>query len=174
VIPRPHDPGLSTPISRIRRNHGLEHATIHILSSRHPKTLLIGRSDPSGFYLYGDVATEAIEAASREALARLYRGERQLAVHPNCGTSLLTAGTLACTAAVVSVSAGRSDRWQDRAARFPMAVALTVLALIIAQPLGLSLQRRVTTEADPQGLVILDVRRLSRGRIPVHRVRTAG
>ena len=31
------DPILNLPIlSRIRRNHGLEHATLHVLSRRHP------------------------------------------------------------------------------------------------------------------------------------------
>jgi hypothetical protein len=158
----------------MRRNHGLEHATIHLLTARHPKRLLVGRSDSSGFYLYGDVPTEAVAAAAEEALSRLKRGERQLAIHPNCGTSLLTSGILASAAAVFSISTDRSDHWQDRLARFPFAVLLTVLALILAQPLGLSLQRRVTTLADPQGLEIVDVRRMVMGRVAFHHVLTAG
>jgi len=55
---------LSLPVlSRIRRNHGLEHATINILSERFPNTTLIGRSDRQGFYLYGQVSTEALRQA---------------------------------------------------------------------------------------------------------------
>lgn len=171
---RLYDPMASTAISRIRRNHGLEHATIHLLSARHPRTLLVGRSDPSGFFLYGQVSTGAVEAAAHEALARLQRGERNLAVHPNCGTSLLTAGTLASGAVFVSVLGGRNDRWKERLSRFPLAVLLTTLALIVAQPLGLAIQRRVTTQADPEDLQIVEVRRISRGRAVVHRVRTSG
>jgi hypothetical protein len=158
----------------MRRNHGLEHATIHLLSARHPRTVLVGRSDPSGFFLYGRVATEAVEAAAREALARLKRGERHLAVHPNCGTSLLTAGTMASGAVLFSVVGRRSDRWKDRLARFPFAVVLTTLALIIAQPLGLAVQRHVTTQGDPGDLQIVEVRRINGGRVVVHRIRTSG
>jgi hypothetical protein len=136
--------------------------------------MLVGRSDPSGFFLFGQVPTEAVEAAVREALTRLQRGERHLAIHPNCGTSLLTAGTLAAGAVFVSLTSGRSDRWEDRISRFPLAVGLTTLALIVAQPLGLTLQRRLTTQADPEGLQVLEIRRLRRGRAVFHRVWTAG
>ncbi len=162
----------SSAISRMRRNHALEHATIHLLSARPTRTLLVGRSDPSGFYLYGRVPTEAVEAAVREALARLQRGEGYLAVHPNCGTSLLTAGTLASGAVLFSVAGRQGDRWKDRLARFPLAVVLTTLALIVAQPLGIALQRHVTTLADPQDLRIVDVLRINQGRAIVHRIRT--
>lgn len=172
-VPRPQ-PRSSPAITLMRRNHALEHATIHLLSARHPRTMLVGRSDPSGFFLYGQVPTEAVEAAAREALIRLQRGERHLAVHPNCGTSLLTAGTLAAGAVFVSLMSGRSNRWQDRISRFPLAVALTTVALLLAQPLGLTLQRRVTTQADPEGLEVVEVRRLRRGRAVFHRVWTAG
>jgi hypothetical protein len=66
------------------------------------------------------------------------------------------------------------SHWKDHAARFPLAVLLTTLALIVAQPLGLALQRHVTTLADLEGLEIIEVRRISRGRAVVHRVRTSG
>jgi hypothetical protein len=136
--------------------------------------MLVGRSDPSGFFLYGQVSTEAVQTAAQEALIRLQRGERHLAVHPNCGTSLLTAGTLAAGAVFVSLMSGRSSRWQDRISRFPLAVALTTVALLLAQPLGFTLQRRVTTQADPEGLEVVEVRRLRRGRVVFHRVWTTG
>jgi len=172
VTARPQDQAASRAISRMRRNHGLEHATIHLLTARRTRTLLVGRSDPSGFFLYGRVPTEAVEAAAREALVRLRQGEHHLAVHPNCGTSLLTAGTLASGAVFFSVVGGRSDRWKDHLARFPLAVLLTTLALIIAQPLGLAIQRHVTTLADPEDLQIIEVRRINRGRAVIHRIRT--
>jgi hypothetical protein len=42
-------------ISRVQRNHGLEHATLHILSQRYPKQSLSGHSDTGGFWIIGDV-----------------------------------------------------------------------------------------------------------------------
>ena len=52
---------LTTIISRIRRNHGLEHATIHVLSEKHRNFSAQGNSDYGGFNLniYGDIAEEA-------------------------------------------------------------------------------------------------------------------
>ena len=58
-------------ITRIQRNHGLEHATIHILSRRNGNLSLVGRSDWHGFTLYGPVDTSEVKHAAHEALRRL-------------------------------------------------------------------------------------------------------
>jgi len=47
-------------VSRIRRNHGLEHATLNILSQRFPNQTLAGYSVPAGFYILGDVPTAQV------------------------------------------------------------------------------------------------------------------
>ena len=88
-------------VNRIRRNHGLEHATIHILSEGHKRFSAQGNSDHRGFHLniYGDVTEEEVAAAVAEAHRRLRAGERHLAVHPNCGTVLVTTAMLATLAA---------------------------------------------------------------------------
>ncbi len=39
------------PLSRIRRNHGLEHAALHVLAERHPGKPLAGHSDLNGFWI---------------------------------------------------------------------------------------------------------------------------
>ncbi len=68
---------ISTPIlnlpviRRIRRNHGLEHATIHVLSQRVKNLSMAGRSTATGFYLYGNITTGEVEAAAWEALRRM-------------------------------------------------------------------------------------------------------
>jgi len=159
-------------LSRLRRNHALEHATIHVLSARQPRTTLVGRSDPRGFFLFGDAAGQVVAEAAQEALARLRAGEERLAIHPNCGTNLLTAGLVGGTAAFAALAGSRNSR--GRLDRFPLAVMATVLGLIIAQPLGLALQRSVTTQADPQGMKIVEVKTWRRGRTTLHRVVTAG
>ena len=61
--------------SRIRRNHGLEHATIHVLSRMRPRARMAGHSDPGGFWLLGELSSEDVYTAVEEALTRLRAGE---------------------------------------------------------------------------------------------------
>jgi hypothetical protein len=161
-------------IARIRRNHALEHATIHLLAARYPRRPLIGRSDPRGFIVYADVPTEAVEQAASEALNRLRQGDRRLAVHPNCGTNLLTSGILAGSAVFLGMAPRHGERPIDRLLRLPSAILMAVAALLIAQPLGTAIQQRVTTLAEPGPLQIRSVRRVRTYPLPAHRVTTAG
>lgn len=161
----------SPSLARLRRNHALEHATIHLLSRRHPGLLLIGRSDRGGFTLYGRVETEALRATAEEALERLRRGEALLAVHPQCGTSLVTAGALAALAAFAALGGRRRGSWRHQVDRLPLAMLASTLALAVAQPLGLALQRSLTTMPDPGGLRIGSITRLDPS---IHRVETHG
>ena len=160
-------------VSRIRRNHGLEHATLHVLSQRHPRTPMAGHSDMIGYWLLGDIPTEDIQSAVDEALGRLKAGERSLAVHPNCGTNIVTSGILAGLAAFIGLF-GAGRRLRDKIERLPLVFTLATLALIIAQPLGRSLQENVTTSADLGDLEVVEIRVVSKGRAPAHRIVTRG
>src|SRR6266849_3945293 len=91
------------PIGIIRRNHGIEHATVHVLTESEPNISLVGRADADGFNIYGDVPIEALEVACKEALGRMKNGEGELAVHPRCGTQLVVAGMLTGLAAWVAL-----------------------------------------------------------------------
>ncbi len=159
---------------RIRRNHGLEHATIHMLSAKYPRTPIAGRADANGFLILGRLPTDAIAESADEAAARLRAGEEHLAIHPNCGTNFLTAAVLAGLTCFATLLGGGTDRARDRLERLPLAILATVLALIIAQPIGSAAQRHVTTSSDIGGLRIGEVQQLRRGRTTVHRVRTQG
>ncbi|HUF37387.1 MAG TPA: DUF6391 domain-containing protein [Anaerolineales bacterium] len=164
---------LETPIlSRIRRNHGLEHASIHVLSKSHPDVSLVGHSDPGGFWLVGNLTTEQVRDGVRTALARLRNGEHKLAVHPNCGTNFVTSGAFAgLAAAAVFIGAHKVT---DRFARIPMAIAVATLALIASQPFGFVLQERVTTSGDPRDMEIVEIYPSRRGGFNAHRVVTRG
>ena len=162
-----------SPVSRIRRNHGLEHATLNVLAERHAKLTIAGHSDVSGFWIVGDISTEELSAAVQEALARLQQGEHQLAVHPNCGTNFVTSGVLAGLAASLAMF-GAGRRFRDKLERLPFALTMSTLALIAAQPLGLLLQERVTTSGYPEALRILEITPSQRGRIKAHRIITEG
>jgi hypothetical protein len=163
----------ATPVSRIRRNHGLEHATLHVLSERHPKLSLAGHSDVNGFWLLGDVTTEEVKSAVSEALQRMNAGEHNLAVHPNCGTNFVTAGTFAGVAASLAMF-GAGRRFRDKLERVPLAASLATVALIVAQPLGLVFQERFTTSGHPEALEVTDILASRRGRLNAHRVLTRG
>jgi hypothetical protein len=161
------------PVSRIRRNHGLEHATLHVLAEHNPKISLAGHSDVNGFWLLGDVATEDVRSAVDEALGRMRAGEHNLAVHPNCGTNFVTAGTFAGIAASLAMF-GVGKRTRDKLERVPLAASLATVALIAAQPMGLLFQERVTTSGYPEALEVVDIIATQRGRLRAHRVLTRG
>jgi hypothetical protein len=159
------------PLSRVRRNHALEHATLQILAQANPGLRMAGYSDPSGFWLVGDVPTEAILAAAQLAVGRLEGGEHSLAIHPNCGTNFVAAGLLAGTLAWLGMlGTGRGMR--SKLERWPLVVSLVTIATIMAQPLGPRLQERITTEARLNGLNVVGITRSMRGELPVHHVLT--
>ena len=156
-------------IASTRRNHGLEHATVHILSERHPGIGIAGRSTPSGFYIYGHLTVEQIESAANEALARVRAGESRLAIHPGCGTNLVASGMMAGMAAFAATSFGkRRSRWEA----LPTAITAATLALLVSQPIGPLLQERITTSAEMSTMQILGVWRTNTSGLPVHRVDT--
>ncbi|HUX77015.1 MAG TPA: DUF6391 domain-containing protein [Anaerolineae bacterium] len=168
---------LDLSISHVRRNHALEHATMHALSERYRNLRLVGRSSLWGFYIYGDVPTEGVVAAAQEALRRLKAGQRRMAIHPNCGSNLAVAGTLAGLGAFLALGGGATGRARSRLeqlARLPLAFAAATLGIVLAQPLGIALQAHVTTQADVGDLRIVSVTQERKAGVLVHHVRTEG
>jgi hypothetical protein len=131
-------------LDQIRRNHGIEHATVHVLSEGNPNLSVVGRADSAGFSIIGNVEPEALAGAAQEALRRMKAGEGELAVHPRCGTQLVTLGALTGLAAFLAL--GR----RPRVSRLPDVMIATTLAAFLAQPLGLSIQRYITTSPDAE------------------------
>ena len=167
-----------TPIRRIRRNHGLEHATVHMLARQINNLRIAGRAEYDGFVLYGEADTDDVRAAVVEALDRMRSGEHGLGVHPNCGTGLVTTGFMTSIAAIIGF-AGTRGNGRDILNRLPMAMLLSIFALIISQPVGLSLQRYITTLGDPGDMEVIGITRhqvnLPLGNsdvLTVHRIKT--
>jgi hypothetical protein len=164
---------LDLPIlSRIRRNHGLEHATLNILSGRFPHLRLGGYSYSGGFFIFGQVPTSDLSAAVIEALMRLEGGERGLAVHARCGTNYAAMGLVAGLLAWLGMAGANTRR--SRLERLPLVISLATLGVMFSQPLGPLLQQRVTTSGDPQGLRLVEIIPNRRGAITIHRVVTGG
>ena len=156
----------SLMMRRLRQHHAIEHATVTLLSRRLPEVFIAARSDLQGFILFGDVDTLTLRAAVGEAMSRLQQGERQLAVHHNCGTNLVVTGLLSGSASWL-LSSGRKRPWWDRLSG---AVLGAILALLVAQPLARWTQEHVTTSAEIGDRRIADVVKLDRGPVTRHRV----
>lgn len=160
-------------ISRIRRNHGLEHATIHVFTEKRKYISMAGYSDTQGFWILGEVDTEELLEAAQEALARLNNGEHDLAVHPNCGTNFATYGMFAGVGAFIAL-VGAGKKFRDRLERLPLAALFATFALILAQPLAYRLQREVTTSGRMYDLTITRITRTFVGNRTIHRIETRG
>ena len=132
---------------------------------------MAGHSDTGGFWLLGDVPTQEVQMAVQEALARMKAGEEHLAVHPNCGTNFVTSGIMAGSAAFVGML-GAGGRFRDKLERLPLIATLATLALMVAQPVGLLVQERVTTSGRPKSLEVVEILPNYSGKIPSHRVIT--
>ena len=163
----------SPTILRIRRNHAVEHASLHILAQRFPGKPMAGHSNPRGFWILGDIPADEIRSAVESALVRLRAGESHLALHPNCGTNIAVAGIAAGLSASLAML-GSGNRTRDKLERLPLALSLATFGLIAAQPLGAALQARVTTCADPGEMRLVDIIPREGGRLKAHRVVTEG
>jgi hypothetical protein len=132
---------------RTRQHHAIEHATLHLLAAQFPRRSFAGVSDPLGFTIYGDVNEETLRRAVSDALLRLQAGE-----------------VLATGAAWLGL-AGRRPGID----KFGAAVALVVVALVIAQPLGMRLQA-FTTSAAVADRWVAQIRPIQTGALAGHRV----
>jgi hypothetical protein len=159
-------------VSLVRRNHGLEHATLNLLVKKVPGVPFAGHADRKGFWVIGSVSTDVLLETVQEALARMKGGEHGLAVHANCGTNFVTAGLLAGTLAWLS-TLGTANNFKKKLDRLPLLVLLVTGALIVAQPLGPKVQEKVTTSGEPGRLVVKQIVRYERSGPVLHRVLTA-
>jgi hypothetical protein len=152
-------------ISRTRRNHALEHASINVLSEKLKGFSAQGNSSPGGFNLniFGDVSDEDVYDAVEDAYRRLKAGESRLALHPTCGTVLLTTAAMAALTAQASfaLELKRQRRSSLSAAgvvaALPVATLAVMISLIASRPLGMSIQKNYTVDSDLGDLRITSI-----------------
>lgn len=155
------------PYLATRRNHAVEHATLKILARKYDDKSLAGHSNPTGFFIFGDVVTDDLRNAIMEAMTRLRAGEHELAIHPGCGTNVATSVILPATFAFLPMQRARSNLW--RFLLIPFALVLAVFGYFLSKPLGPWMQRNVTTEADLGNLQVKEIIPVRKG---AHRVLT--
>jgi hypothetical protein len=129
----------------LRRNHALEHATIVVMMEREPGRKLNGFSTDDGFFVQGVRSISEVESAAREAMRRLQNGEKRLAIHRNCGTTIVAANLLAAVFFLVTLG---FFLYFGVGNLYLMILGSLVLAFALRIPLSLILQRFVTTDAD--------------------------
>ena len=150
----------------VKQNHALEHATIVLLSRKFPEVRFSGISFAAGFFVFGDVPTEAILPAAQEALGLLRTTQPELAVHERCGTNLAVAGMLTGLSAM---AVSKLPRHYSTANNVILA---STAALVLARPLGMSVQRHITTQTPNASMRILGVRPMTVLNSPAHFVST--
>jgi hypothetical protein len=134
----------------LRRNHALEHATINVIEERLGQSRLAGLAHDDGFEIRGGAPPDLVASAAEEALRRLRQGERRLAIHPRCGTTLVAAQlVMAITFLVVLALMGQLTWW-------PFLAGL-LAALILGPRLSLLMQRFITTDTKVGDLQLVGV-----------------
>lgn len=135
---------------RLRANHALEHATINVIEEHYGCLNIAGLGQENGFIIQGPVDPYTVEEAAQIGLRRLQRGEKDLAIHSRCGTSMLAANLVSSILIIVLL-------W--KAGYF--GIFYILLALVGAQLLGPHLgrvfQKYLTTSTQVGGFEIVGV-----------------
>ncbi len=160
------------PVSLVRRNHGLEHATLNLLAREFPSRAFAGHSDHKGFWIIGDISTDKLLETVQEALRRMNEGEKKLALHANCGTNYVTAGVIAGTFAWLSTLVG-GNTFKKKFERWPLLVTIITASLVAAQPLGPKVQAKISTSGEPGNLKVRQIVRYERRGPVLHHILTA-
>lgn len=142
-------------LADVRRNHGLEHATVAVLFARQGPQRLAGRASGNGFFILGNVDAGVLESCAHEALSRIQRGESNLVVSPMCGTNLIVTGGVCALATMVSLTLSREKKTPGRLGD---AVSASTMGALAAQPLGRLVQEHITTMADHGDTEIVRIR----------------
>lgn len=150
----------------VRQNHALEHATIVLLSRKFPDVRLSGISFAAGFFVFGDLPTGAILPTAQEALDLLRTTSPELAVHERCGTNLAVSGLLTGLSAMTVAKMRRPFNNANNV------ILAATIALVLSRPLGLTVQRHVTTQTPNESMSIEKVSSLKLFGAPAHFVST--
>jgi len=151
--------------------HGLEHAAAKILEEQ--KTTVHGGLTHDGYFeIYVDKARSeahqaaAVRRAANAAIRRVRAGERHLAFHRNCGTSMLVTAILVALIATASTLVGLFMTVSPRAL-LALGASYVVLLLLGARPLGLLAQRLLTVSTTFRSARILRIVRshIARGEV---------
>lgn len=156
-----------------RRNHALEHATIHFLEISGARRLG-GRAMPNGFRISGRTSPQDIRKAFEQVRRIVRQGDHLPHISRRCGTNVITALGLSLllllSVAVISVIA------QPPLAARASALAFVVIFFVsMRHAIGNWIQARFFMATDFEEVAVRDVHKVLPGpmeRPPVHVVAT--
>ena len=149
----------------VRQNHALEHATIVLLEKKHD-IRLSGVSTALGFFIFGEAPTDDIVPTAEEALHLLRTTQPELAINPRCGTNLAVSGVLTGLSAMAVAKMRRPYGTANNV------ITASTAALILARPLGLTVQRYITTQTPNSSMRVVKVSPVTVFNTPAHFVST--
>ena len=156
---------IASYIRQVRWNHAIEHGSIHILSRMMPYVSMAGRSNGRGFFIYGDIPTAMLESAVQEAIERISAGERQLAIHPNCGTNMMSSAVLAAGGTMLATTGTKKRGLSEQ---IPAGVLGALMGVLLGQVTGMRLQALVTTSTNFPTAHIKEIQRRQVGKRVYH------
>ena len=156
-------------LRRVRKNHGLEHATVTVLMEKGVRPPMGGYSTPGGFFIFSKASEGLVSESVIQAYSRMAAGEHDLAVSPYCGTNLAT-GMLLGSFLFGRMMGKRSAR--GKLLRLPVALVAFGLGMALGRPVGNALQRRFTTLGDVSDGEVLGISSFGIGPFSIQRVRT--
>ncbi len=131
----------------VRRNHAIEHATANVLEERYGSQAIDGCATVEGFRIVAAVDPVLLLDAAREGLLRLQRGDRALALHKRCSTTLLLSYTIVTGLLLSMLNAAH-------AVTIPNLSLVLIIAIASTPKLSNLMQRFVTTSTDVKGMSI--------------------
>ncbi|NLT74379.1 MAG: hypothetical protein GXX94_09355 [Chloroflexi bacterium] len=161
---------MATVLQRIRRNHAIEHAALHMLAATMARPRLAARSDWAGVTFYGRADPALLSQGLERALDALRNGQRHLAVHPRCGSGLSVASLLAFLPMWATL---RSIGPRHRILGTVIAFVSMISGLILADPVGKATQAHLLTEPLVSDAHIVSIRSTHQGPLAVSRVTIA-
>lgn len=154
-------------LQRVRRNHAIEHAAMHLLGRTLQGPKLAARSDWRGITFYGDVDTRVLQSALEGGMLALNSGHRALAVHPRCGSMISASMLLAMLAGWLVQSDLKRKPMPGRGL---LSITGVTGAMLLAQPLGYAMQKHVLTDPDASHAHLVSIRSSQRGALTMHRI----
>ncbi len=131
----------------LRKNHALEHATVNILEDKFGYENLSGYSTDEGFYIIGADDPVEVKNAADYGLTLMKKGKSELAIHDNCGTSLIVANFISAVIFIFLLF------YSGFISIFNMIIAI-LLAHLIGPYLGKVIQHYFTTTSDVMELEV--------------------
>jgi hypothetical protein len=154
--------------------HGLEHAAAKILENE-GVSVLGGLTHPGYFELYFEPESvdrdqpRRLRRAVTSAIRRIRDGERGLALHPRCGTSLLVTVLLVALVALAAACIGLLVQLSPTVLLF-VGIGMVLTVVVAARPLGLLTQRLLTVSTKLRSARVLRIVRRLEGNDDINLV----